>query len=111
MIRFRTIASLAIAVALTTGFTACGTFGQPSQAQQQGIAAACASIAASEDVLAVVNRAGKLSQAQYDAVMKAIAIKSPICNVSPMPTSIAAAAYQELLGASSTLSTAAAKAH
>lgn len=86
---------LALVITLTTGFTACAST-QPAPQQEQAIAAACASIAAAEDGITQLNLAHKLTAAQYDAVAKAIAIKKPICNVSPIPTSLSSAVLQEL---------------
>lgn len=62
---------------------------------QQSIAATCQAIASTEDALALV----KLNDAQKAVVRKAIAIKAPVCNVAPYPSSVSDATFATLNGA------------
>lgn len=78
-----------LAVALVS-LGACKTY-----TPQQSIAATCQAIASTEDALALV----KLNDAQKDVVRKAIAIKAPVCNVAPYPSSVSDATFAALNGA------------
>lgn len=86
------IALLLILAALT---------GCATMSTQQNIAGVCQGIASSEQALALVQ--DKLTPAQRDAVAKAVAIKAPICNHAPFPTTVSDATYQELTGVLATL--------
>lgn len=64
---------------------------------QQNIAAACQGIASAEDALSLVK--AKLSPAQMAIIQHAIAIKAPVCNTAPFPTTLSDAGYAALTGA------------
>lgn len=67
-----------LAVALATMLAGCSSVGIKSDAQK--IEASCAIASASINALAVANTAGKLNAQQRDAVSKAIATITPVCN-------------------------------
>lgn len=62
---------------------------------QQSVASTCQAIASTEDALALV----KLDDRQKAIVAKAIAIKAPVCNVAPYPSSVSDATFATLNGA------------
>lgn len=92
------IRTLVLALVLTISLTACKS-AQITPTGSQDIAYVCAGIAAAEDTFAALNRAGKISKAQWGVMQHVIAVKSPVCNVSPMPTSVTALGYAELSAA------------
>lgn len=97
-----TIATTVLAVAvLSIALTACSALA-PSR-QQQDIAGACIAIAAAEQGFAIAAQGGKVSPADYRRVQGWIALKQPVCNVSPEPASIPDAAYRVLLQAAPAL--------
>ena len=73
----------------------CATGG--GQSAQQNIAGVCQGIASAEQAVALVK--DKLTPAQKTLLAHAVAVKAPVCNVAPYPTSIDAAAYAALSGA------------
>lgn len=93
-----TIATTVLAVAvLSIALTACSALA-PSR-QQQDIAGTCIAIAAAENAYVLAAKAGKVTPAATARVQQWIALKQPVCNVTPEPASIPAALYAVLLQA------------
>jgi len=82
----------------TLTLTACSSIPQGAQAQQD-IAGTCIAIAAAENAYVLAAKAGKVAPATTAHVQQWIAIKQPVCNVTPEPASIPAALYAALLQA------------
>lgn len=85
-------------VAATLTLTACSSIPQGAQAQQD-IAGTCIAIAAAENAYVLAAKAGKVPPSATARVQQWIAIKQPVCNVTPEPASIPAALYAALLQA------------
>jgi len=90
--------SVASAAALAITLAACSSIPQGGKAQQD-IAGTCIAIAAAENAYVLAAKAGKVSPSAIAHVQQWIAIKQPVCNVTPEPASIPAALYAALLQA------------
>lgn len=97
----------ALAVAVSCGFTACGTtagsfVGIKTQAQK--IEVGCASATTALDVLTVAQNAGKLAPSVTARVLQASTVVTPICT-APTPPRLSDAAMTAFLAAVVTLRT------
>jgi hypothetical protein len=63
----------------------------------QNIAGACTLITGAERGFDVAEKNGKVSRANYERAETWIALKKPVCNVTPMPTSVTSTFYAVLL--------------